>query len=398
MTIKAVRISLCILLVWPVLLRAQAVIGGDTPDPSAVLDIQSNSQGMLLPRLSTAQRDAIPGPGTGLMIFNTTTFCVEMNAGTASAPEWVRMQCRTGTVTSLNCGSAVITGTLYAGYSAVGASASIPYSGGNGALHNGQVVTSTGVTGLTATLSAGTFANGDGTLTYSITGTPSSGNTASFAINIGGQSCTLNVSVTTCRARVNATDYKNFQCFNLGAANTNTDPFTPGWQINGGYWQWGRAAQAAPGPVGPEYDYSNSWYVDGWNTSSAQDSSWKDGTKTVNDPCPSGYRLPTKTEYEGLYTFNTMTVIGSDWNNAATNYNTGRKFGDYLMLPGAGYRTYDSGYLGARGVRGDYWCSTENSGTYDSYKLGWELIFDNNNIFINWGFRIYGFSVRCVEE
>ena len=93
-----------------------------------------------------------------------------------------------------------------------------------------------------------------------------------------------------------------------------------------------------------------------------------------------------------------MTVIGSNWSNAATNYNTGRKFGDYLMLPGAGYRTYDSGYLGARGSRGDYWYSTENSGTYDSYKLGWELVFDNNNIFINWGFRIYGFSVRCVEE
>jgi hypothetical protein len=49
------------------------------------------------------------------------------------------------------------------------------------------------VTGLTATLSAGSFAIGTGNLSYSITGTPASGGTASFALNIGGQTCTLNL-------------------------------------------------------------------------------------------------------------------------------------------------------------------------------------------------------------
>ena len=72
----------------------------------------------------------------------------------------------------------------------------ISYTGGNGGTHNGQTVTSTGVTGLTAILSAGTFANGNGTLTYTITGTPSAPGTASFAINIGGQSCTLTRQVS----------------------------------------------------------------------------------------------------------------------------------------------------------------------------------------------------------
>jgi hypothetical protein len=56
-------------------------------------------------------------------------------------------------------------------------------------------VNSTGVTGLTATLVAGTFANGSGTLTYTITGTPSSSGNANFAINIGGRVCTLSRSV-----------------------------------------------------------------------------------------------------------------------------------------------------------------------------------------------------------
>ena len=69
------------------------------------------------------------------------------------------------------------------------------YTGGNAGTHSGQTVTSTGVTGLTATLSAGTFASGAGTLTYTITGTPTSSGTASFAVSIGGQTCTLTRTV-----------------------------------------------------------------------------------------------------------------------------------------------------------------------------------------------------------
>ena len=42
---------------------------------------------------------------------------------------------------------------------------------------------------------AGTFVDGSGNLVYNITGTPSGAGTASFDINIGGQTCTLSVSV-----------------------------------------------------------------------------------------------------------------------------------------------------------------------------------------------------------
>jgi hypothetical protein len=101
----------------------------------------------------------------------------------------------TGTITALNCGSATNSGTLQSGISASGVSSSVPYTGGNGGTHNGQIVTSTGVTGLTATLSPGNFATGAGSLVYSISGTPSSSGTASFALNIGGQTCTLTRSV-----------------------------------------------------------------------------------------------------------------------------------------------------------------------------------------------------------
>jgi hypothetical protein len=82
----------------------------------------------------------------------------------------------------------------------------IPYTGGNGGAHNGQTVASTGITGLTATLAPGNFASGSGSLTYTITGTPSGTGTASFALNIGGQSCTLNRTVTS-GATINTFNY-----------------------------------------------------------------------------------------------------------------------------------------------------------------------------------------------
>ena len=44
-------------------------------------------------------------------------------------------------------------------------------------------------------MAAGSFATGAGNLTYTITGTPASSGTASFALSIGGKSCTLNVTV-----------------------------------------------------------------------------------------------------------------------------------------------------------------------------------------------------------
>lgn len=49
--------------------------GGTTElaDSKAAMDIRSTTQGVLLPRMTTTQRDAITSPPTGLIIYNTTT-------------------------------------------------------------------------------------------------------------------------------------------------------------------------------------------------------------------------------------------------------------------------------------------------------------------------------------
>jgi len=47
--------------------------GAATADPSAMLDVQSDTKGMLVPRMTTTQRTAISSPATGLLVFDTTT-------------------------------------------------------------------------------------------------------------------------------------------------------------------------------------------------------------------------------------------------------------------------------------------------------------------------------------
>ena len=54
-------------------LYGQVGIGTNTPASSAILDITSTNKGMLLPRMTSAERMAINSPATGLLVFDTTT-------------------------------------------------------------------------------------------------------------------------------------------------------------------------------------------------------------------------------------------------------------------------------------------------------------------------------------
>lgn len=76
-------IALILLVAIVVPASAQFGIGTTNPDPSAALDIVSTTQGVLTPRLTTAQRDAISSPAEGLTIYNTTDKCLQVWDGAA---------------------------------------------------------------------------------------------------------------------------------------------------------------------------------------------------------------------------------------------------------------------------------------------------------------------------
>src|SRR5439155_16631123 len=50
-----------------------AGIGTTTPDASSLLDVTSTTKGVLVPRMTKTERDAIASPATGLLIYQTNS-------------------------------------------------------------------------------------------------------------------------------------------------------------------------------------------------------------------------------------------------------------------------------------------------------------------------------------
>jgi uncharacterized protein (TIGR02145 family) len=311
-----------------------------------------------------------------------------------------------GEIGGLNCAAAAINGTLDEGLAASGVSVNIAYTGGNGGPHNGQIITSIGVTGLTATLGAGTFANGAGTLTYTITGTPTSAGTASFAINIGGQTCNLTLVVSSVQPQypagsvfcasgpttivnvTNPTTGKIWMDRNLGAtqvATSSTDA-----NSYGDLYQWGRRSDGHQCRTSPTTTTLSSVdqpahgdfilapnTPDDWR--SPQNVNLWQGVNGVNNPCPSGYRLPTNVE---------QTTEYQSWGQQ----NSAGAFASPLKLPMTGSRGNSGGVLISVGNVGHYWSSTVSS--TDSRKF----FFSSSGINIGDSNRAWGHSVRCIKD
>ncbi len=69
--------------------RGHMGIGTVRPDPAAILDLSATNAGLLLPRMTSEQIDAIVNPPTGLLVFNTSTGELQYNFGTGGTPDWV---------------------------------------------------------------------------------------------------------------------------------------------------------------------------------------------------------------------------------------------------------------------------------------------------------------------
>jgi len=65
----------------------QVSIGTTSPDAAAALDITSTTKGFLPPRLNGGQRDSIPNPPEGLIVYNTNTKKLNFYNGT----NWIQV-------------------------------------------------------------------------------------------------------------------------------------------------------------------------------------------------------------------------------------------------------------------------------------------------------------------
>jgi hypothetical protein len=71
MNTKKIFLSALVVLLLSGISYSQVAIGTNTPSPSAQFEVFSTERGFLPPRLTTAQRDLIATPATGLLIFQT---------------------------------------------------------------------------------------------------------------------------------------------------------------------------------------------------------------------------------------------------------------------------------------------------------------------------------------
>lgn len=117
------------------------------------------------------------------------------------------------------------------------------------------------------------------------------------------------------------------------------------------------------------------WFVNFWNANMTESSSIADdqdiAIKTIYDPCPRGFMIPsgrfaTGFTITGNNTFaaKDFNVIGS-WNNGWTFKKNSNDI-DGLYLPAAGYRSNSSGSLSSVGTYGIWWSYAPNSQTSSS--------------------------------
>ena len=311
-------------------------------------------------------------------------------------------------ISGFNCASAAIAGALTKDKVASNVTATLTYTGGNGKTYLTKSHTSTGVTGLSATLLAGTLENGEGTLVYTISGTPTTAGTANFAIALGGKSCTITITVDdvaqnpTSGYGSNITDKEgnSYKTVYIGtqqwmAENLKVSKYSDGtaipnitdntqWQTNTtGAWSYYNNDESNNARYGKLYN----WYAL---------SKTSNGNKNV---CPTGWHVPTDAEWTVLTDYlggenvagGKMKEVGTtSWNSPNINATNTSLFS---ALPGGG-RDSDGNY-GSIGNGGYWWSSTEFNTDRAWYRY---LYYDVGSANSYNYYKRVGVSVRCLRD
>jgi uncharacterized protein (TIGR02145 family) len=301
--------------------------------------------------------------------------------------EIVTIPVLTPTITSLSCNSisynpSPLINSIYNG------TAIVPYTGGNGLAYSAESnILSTTVLGLTASLQAGTLANGNGNLTYTVTGTPTTSGNANFAISFGGQSCTISITVAPQQSQVTigtqiwTTSNLDVTTYRDGTPIPQVTDTTQWTNLTTGAWCYYNN-DSANNVYGKLYN----WYA----AVGIYDAASLANPALRKILAPVGYHIPTKAEWQTLCDF----VGGNSSPLLAVSAGGTNTTGFSAIYPG--YRVENGTFI-KLGVWTEWWGSTED--TIDPMILANNVYIDNGFPIINdvW-YKIDGSSIRCIKD
>ncbi len=154
--------------------------------------------------------------------------------------------------------------------------------------------------------------------------------------------------------------------------------------------------------IGKLYQWGTNaaWSAGGFSeTASTPAVLWGDPSDSLSwevQPCPEGFRLPTRREFKELIS-NCSVTRSDSWSADDCGYITLTYKNDVskkLEFPAVGWRYYTNSSLRYYGTEGGYWSSTTLA---DATHKAFRFHFNKSDISTSTVFKPYGLSVRCVK-